>query len=109
MFIELTDHLRCPAEHDEAYLVLLPEQMDGRLVREGSLGCPVCGAVVRVAEGVATFDATLPSTGDTTLTAEAIAALLGLGGPRGTWRSLALRRAPSRPSAPSWRACISWR
>ena len=25
MFIELTDHLRCPEDHEEAYLVLLPE------------------------------------------------------------------------------------
>jgi len=24
VFIELTDHLRCPAAHEEAYLVLLP-------------------------------------------------------------------------------------
>ena len=43
MFIELTDHLRCPADHEEAFLVLLPDQMDGRAVRGGALGCPVCG------------------------------------------------------------------
>ena len=38
MFIELTDHLRCPADHAESYLVLLPDRMDGRSVREGRLG-----------------------------------------------------------------------
>lgn len=83
MFIELTDHLRCPAEHAEAYLVLLPERMDGRMVREGSLGCPICGAVVRVAEGIAVFDPAPPSADATPLTPEAIAAFLGLGGPGG--------------------------
>lgn len=83
MFIELTDHLRCPAEHDEAYLVLLPERMDGRVVRDGSLGCPVCGTVVRVTGGTVAFDATPPSSEATALTAEAIAAFLGLSGPGG--------------------------
>lgn len=83
MFIELTDHLRCPAEHDEAYLVLLPEQMDGRMVRQGSLGCPICGAVVRIAEGAVVFDTAPPSADSTALTAEAIVAFLGLGGPGG--------------------------
>jgi hypothetical protein len=41
MFIELTDHLRCPADHAESYLVLLPEEMRERSVRTGRLGCPV--------------------------------------------------------------------
>ena len=26
MFIELTDHLRCPEDHEESFLVLLPDQ-----------------------------------------------------------------------------------
>jgi hypothetical protein len=38
MFIELTDHLRCPEEHDEASLVLLPDELAGRSVRTGTLG-----------------------------------------------------------------------
>ena len=53
MFIEVTDLLRCPAEHDEAYLVLLPEVMEGREVTAGRLGCPVCHAEYPVREGVA--------------------------------------------------------
>ena len=43
MHIELTDHLRCPREHAEAFLVLLPDRMDQRRVVAGHLGCPVCG------------------------------------------------------------------
>jgi hypothetical protein len=27
LFIELTDHLRCPNDHDESFLVLLPDLM----------------------------------------------------------------------------------
>src|SRR2546421_743598 len=57
MFIELTDHLRCPADHEEQFLVLLPDRMEGRSVLSGELGCPVCGRVVRVEEGVADFGA----------------------------------------------------
>ena len=60
MFIELTDHLRCPRDHPEAYLVLLPDEVSGRGVRSGQLGCPICGATFRVAEGVAELDALLP-------------------------------------------------
>ena len=52
MFIELTDHLRCPADHDESYLVLLPDQMEGRSVRAGQLGCPVCGRTYQLTDGV---------------------------------------------------------
>ena len=40
MFIELTDHLRCPADHEESYLVLLPDRMEGRSVRERAAGLP---------------------------------------------------------------------
>ena len=55
MFIELTDHLRCPAEHDEAFLVLLPELIEGRSVRKGTLGCPICDRRFTLRDGV--FDA----------------------------------------------------
>ena len=93
MFIELTDHLRCPEEHDEALLVLLPDRVEGRSVREGTLGCPVCDRRFTLREGV--FDAgTGPAPEEsraTRLTPEAIAALIGLGGPGGY---LALVGAP---------------
>ena len=83
MFIELTDHLRCPAGHSEQFLVLLPSRMDGRRVQSGELGCPVCGNLVRLADGIADWGDAPPSTAGTALTAEAIAAFLGLAGPGG--------------------------
>ena len=85
MFIELTDHLRCPADHDESYLVLLPERMEGRSVRSGQLGCPVCGRTYHVVDGV--FQAgdppVLPESRAATLDADGLHALIGLGGPGG--------------------------
>lgn len=86
MFIELTDHLRCVADHDESFLVLLPSQMDGRRVLYGTLGCPVCqaefgiegGALDMGAEPAARLSA--PSAG---FAAPALLAFLGLEGPGG--------------------------
>jgi hypothetical protein len=87
MFIELTDHLRCTEQHAEQFLVLLPGAMEGRRVVGGELGCPVCGKVVVLAEGVADFGGGTPSAGAGALSAEAIAAFLGLSGPGG-WVAL---------------------
>ena len=83
MFIELTDHLRCTAEHPEGYLVLLPDTMDGRIVKTGVLGCPVCGREVPVTEGIPDFGGERPGETVCTLSAEAAHALLGLDGPGG--------------------------
>lgn len=83
MFIELTDHLRCPAEHDEAFLVLLPEAVDDRGVRSGMLGCPVCQAEYRIADGVVRFGEAPHPAGAPPLRAEAVHAFLGLSGPGG--------------------------
>lgn len=84
MFIELTDHLRCPADHDEQFLVLIPEVMDGRDVSQGSLGCPVCHRSYPIRNGVATFGrAPAIEAPPTRLTPDAQAALAGLGGPGG--------------------------
>ena len=55
MFIELTDQLRCPADHPESFLVLIPDEMEGRRVVRGTLGCPVCHAEYRIEAGVADF------------------------------------------------------
>jgi uncharacterized protein YbaR (Trm112 family) len=97
MFIELTDHLRCPADHPEGFLVLLPDEVTGRSVRTGHLGCPVCGRTYVLRDGVADFGGTPASPApDTELGAEAIIALLGLNGPGGY---LALVGAPAR----AWR------
>lgn len=82
MFIELTDHLRCPADHDEACLVLLPDRLEGRQVMEGVLGCPVCQAEYPVAGGVARLGEPIAAS-PATLPAEAAHAFLGLAGPGG--------------------------
>jgi uncharacterized protein YbaR (Trm112 family) len=86
MFIELTDHLRCPVEHDEAFLVLLPDLVDGRSVRSGTLGCPVCDRRFTIRDGVFdTGDAPPPSTPPTPgrLAPDVLAPLAGLNGPGG--------------------------
>ena len=84
MFIELTDHLRCPADHEERFLVLLPDRMEERSVREGRLGCPVCGRTYPVADGVLDLGSeTLDPPAETLLDPAALTALVGLGGPGG--------------------------
>ncbi|HXG45919.1 MAG TPA: Trm112 family protein [Gemmatimonadales bacterium] len=88
MFIELTDLLRCPAAHDESYLVLIPGQLEHRRVIRGVLGCPVCRREYPVVEGVAEFGAagSLPGGPGGAVpfpAADAVLAFLGLGGPGG--------------------------
>jgi hypothetical protein len=86
MFIELTDHLRCVADHDESFLVLLPSQMDGRRVLYGTLGCPVCQAEYGVAGGELDMGAgPVPPLGapPAGFAAPALLAFLGLEGPGG--------------------------
>lgn len=85
MFIELTDHLRCPADHDESFLVLLPDKMEGRSVRTGHLGCPVCGRTFELVDGVLdTGDAPASAAeSKSLLDADALTALAGLHGPGG--------------------------
>lgn len=97
MFIELTDHLRCPADHPESFLVLLPEKVEGRSVRTGLVGCPICGRTFALRDGILDFGgAPGPASPDTVLNADAITALLGLSGPGGY---LALVGPPGR----AWR------
>jgi uncharacterized protein YbaR (Trm112 family) len=84
MFIELTDHLRCPADHDEAFLVLLPDRVEGRSIRTGTLGCPICDRRFALQDGVLdTGDTPSPGLEPGKLTAEALAPLAGLNGPGG--------------------------
>ena len=85
MFIELTDHLRCPNQHEESFLVLLPDAMDGRSVRTGHLGCPVCGRTFQLQDGVLdTGDAPrIDGEVNSVLDADALTALVGLSGPGG--------------------------
>lgn len=100
MFIELTDHLRCPADHAEQYLVLLPDRIVERSVIAGRLGCPVCGRTWPVGEGVAELGGPPPAPASgAALDPAAMHVLLGLSGPGGyaalvgsaaeAWRELA--------------------
>jgi len=61
MHIEFIDLLRCPNVHEDSWLVAAFYQMDGRVVIEGKLGCPVCGAEYFIRDGVAVFDDSNPS------------------------------------------------
>src|SRR4051812_43096538 len=84
MFIELTDHLRCPVDHDESFLVLLPDRTEGRSVIQGQLGCPVCGRTFALsAGGFDTGDAPPFDPAPTKLEPEGLTALVGLSGPGG--------------------------
>jgi hypothetical protein len=96
MFIELTDHLRCPVEHDEAFLVLLPGLVDGRSVRSGTLGCPVCDRRFTIRDGVFDTGDAPPPSAPSRLVPDAVSALAGLNGPGGY---LVLAGSP----AASWR------
>lgn len=88
MFIELTDHLRCPAAHAEAFLVLLPERTEARRVVAGQLGCPICGWGVAWSDGVPDFGDGTRSSSEPPFDADAARAMLGLDGPGG-WVALA--------------------
>lgn len=84
MFIELTDHLRCPADHEESFLVLLPDRLEDRSVRAGRLGCPVCGRTFGVSDGVLDLGEEAPGTARSgALDPAALTALVGLSGPGG--------------------------
>jgi uncharacterized protein YbaR (Trm112 family) len=56
MFIELVDVLRCPNPHEDTWLVLAADRLDDRDVMEGTLGCPICHAELRISAGIARFD-----------------------------------------------------
>src|SRR5450756_1712458 len=57
MHIEFIDLLRCPVAHEDSWLVAAVTRMDGRIVLEGKLGCPVCNASYAVRDGAALLQA----------------------------------------------------
>ena len=57
MHIELTEMLRCPEAHEEAFLVMSTGEMLGRMVRSGILGCPVCRKEYPIMKGIVDFSA----------------------------------------------------
>lgn len=88
MHIELTDHLRCPREHAEAFLVLLPDQMDQRRVIAGHLGCPACGWSTAWTDGAPDFGGSWCGEGTPPFDAAGAYVMLGADGPGG-WIALA--------------------
>lgn len=87
MFLELTEALRCPNDHDESYLICAPVQQDGRDVVRGGLLCPVCRAQFPIIERIAWFappnERVPPAAPASGLDANGAAAFLSLEGPGG--------------------------
>ena len=91
MFVELTEFLRCPLQHEgKTYCVLVPQRMEGRDVVAGMVACPECRREFPILAGVADLrhpdDAEAvpdPDVAGPTPPAEAVHALLGLEGPGG--------------------------
>ena len=88
MHIDLTEMLRCPEPHREAFLVMSTGEMRGRMVRSGVLGCPVCGREYAILKGVVQFSAREgrgagPAGAPSGTDAETLQALLDLSGPGG--------------------------
>jgi uncharacterized protein YbaR (Trm112 family) len=56
MHVELTDLFRCPVPHRESWLVVAADRTEARVILDGVLGCPECGAEYAIRDGVALFD-----------------------------------------------------
>lgn len=88
MFIELTEILRCPREHQDTYVICVPITMDGRRVVRGVVSCPICQADYPVIDGVVYFSSpdepvAVSDHHATALTPDAACTFLGLDGPGG--------------------------
>lgn len=55
MFIELSEFLRCPEAHEDSFCVVVPDEMDGRMIVRGTVGCPVCRREYPIRHGVVHF------------------------------------------------------
>ena len=55
MHSELVDTLRCLSVHEESWLVVAADEVDGRHIMRGVLGCPVCHARYPIEKGIADF------------------------------------------------------
>lgn len=89
MFIELAELLRCTGRHEEAYCVVLPDEMVGRSVIHGTVGCPVCGLEFPIEKAIVNFapSNSTPTNQQATVRlpvdAHTVGALMGLTGPGG--------------------------
>jgi hypothetical protein len=57
MHVELVEIFRCIASHRDSWLVAAADRTEGRVILDGTLGCPVCHAEYAIRAGVAWFDA----------------------------------------------------
>jgi len=55
LFIELSEFLRCPEPHGDSFCVVAPDEMTGRMIVRGVVGCPVCKREYRIEHGVVRF------------------------------------------------------
>ena len=89
MFIELAEFLRCPTDDSEAYCVVVPDEMIGRLIITGTIGCPASQREYRIDKGIADFRAADPSfeppasTSEVSTDGQTVQALLGITTPGG--------------------------
>jgi hypothetical protein len=88
VLIELVDDLRCPRPHEETWLVAAAARVEGRDIRVGTLGCPICHAEYAIRDGAVWFDESpladvRPSTHPDPTLAMRLAALLDLSDTQG--------------------------
>jgi uncharacterized protein YbaR (Trm112 family) len=57
LFIELSEFLRCPEPHEESFCVVAPDEMVGRVIVRGIVGCPACKREYPIRDGVVDFGA----------------------------------------------------
>ncbi|MCA0376968.1 MAG: hypothetical protein LCH84_15060 [Gemmatimonadetes bacterium] len=55
MLRDLLDALRCPADHDETWLIALVQRAEGPSLVEATLSCPLCSARYAIRDGVGDF------------------------------------------------------
>lgn len=85
MFIELAEHLACPARHaEQAHCILIPDEIVDRMVARGTVACPVCRAEYPISAGIVRFgEPSFPDAPGAVPTADVIQALLDLSSPGG--------------------------
>ena len=80
MFLEMVDLFRCVRVHRESWLVAAIDEVDGRVIINGRLGCPVCSTEYEIRDGVLEISADVPHDHDERAQADPwrIAALLDI-------------------------------
>lgn len=86
MFIELSEFLRCPGDHEPTYLAVATGVMQGRDIVHGTIGCPVCEREFLIERSVARFSAppeVSREAGETLPAPDDVPPALGITGPGG--------------------------